>query len=88
MTNRERVLAVLNRQPVDRLPWMARLGIWYDAHRRRGTLPAEFADLSRAEVEQVLGIDESARDVVCYRREFRDVEIRKRTEGNDNAQAM
>jgi len=83
MNHRERVLAVLNRQPTDRLPWMARLGIWHEAHRRRGTLPPEFAGLSRAEVEQALGIDESARDVGCYRRELRDVEVRKEQAGHD-----
>jgi hypothetical protein len=83
MTNRERVLAVLNREPPDRIPWMARLGIWYDACKRRGTLPAEYAGLSRAEVERSLGIDESARDVVCYRRELRDVEVRTTRAGDD-----
>jgi hypothetical protein len=55
MTHRRRVLAVLALRPADRRPWMARLGIWYDAHQRRGTLPREFAGMSRAEVEQGAG---------------------------------
>jgi len=83
MTNRERVLAVLNREPMDRIPWMARLGIWYEAHRRCGTLPPAYRGMTRAEVERDLGIDESARDTACYRRELGGVEVRRTQEGGD-----
>ena len=31
MTNRERILAVLGRKSPDRVPWIARLDLWYHA---------------------------------------------------------
>jgi hypothetical protein len=74
---------VLNRQPVDRLPWMARLGIWHSARKRTGTLPPEFEDMTCAEVEHELGIDASARDVGCYRREWRNVDVRTTRQEHD-----
>jgi len=80
MTNRERVLNTLNRRPVDRFPWMARLSIWYSHHKKQGTLPEEFEEMTLREAEEHLGIDESARDVCCYRKEWQDVEIRKTEE--------
>lgn len=56
MTHRERILAALRRQPVDRLPWVPRLDLWYKAHRYCGTLPPEWADASLMDVVGELGV--------------------------------
>lgn len=42
MNERERVLAVLRRQRPDRIPWVARLELWYNARLATGTMPERF----------------------------------------------
>jgi len=42
MTFRQRLLAALNGEPTDVLPWFADLTYWYHARRAEGTLPAEY----------------------------------------------
>ncbi len=56
MTHRERILAALWRQPVDRLPWVPRLDLWYKANRYCGTLPAEWAGASLLDITRDLGV--------------------------------
>ncbi len=81
MTNRERLLAVLEGRTPDRIPWIPRLKLWYEAHRRAGTLPAEYGDWSLREVEQDVFGGTAARDGVIFRSEMRGVEVRERAEG-------
>ena len=45
MTDRERILAVLDGKPPDRIPWVPRLQLWYNARVAEGKLPRA---LSRA----------------------------------------
>ena len=56
MTHRERILAALRGRPVDRLPWVPRLDLWYNAHRYRGTLPPRWAGASLPEIAADLGV--------------------------------
>ena len=42
MTPKERILAALNGQPTDTLPFIPRLDIWYNANAGNGTLPAPY----------------------------------------------
>jgi len=81
MTNRERILAILDGRPPDRVPWIPRLAIWYEANRRGGTLPAEYRDLSLREVERDVFGGTAARDGIIYRSELRGVEVRRRDDG-------
>lgn len=39
MNNRERMMAVFNRQKADKLVWQPRLHYWYEVNKARGTLP-------------------------------------------------
>jgi hypothetical protein len=55
MNNRERQLAILDHQPPDRIPWVPRLELWYEAHRLQGTLPARFAGMTLRQVETAIG---------------------------------
>ena len=57
MTHRERILRALRGEAVDRLPWVPRLDLWYNAHKRAGTLPAPFA----AEPQELALLDRIAR---------------------------
>jgi len=56
MTPRERILAALRAEPVDQLPWVPRLDLWYNANRYCGTLPREWADASLAQIIADLGV--------------------------------
>ena len=82
MTNRERILAIMEGKAPDRIPWIPRLAIWYEANRRAGTLPEQYRDLSLREVERDVFGGTAARDGLIYRTEIRDVEIRRRQLGD------
>ncbi|MCR4412529.1 MAG: hypothetical protein NUV77_08920 [Thermoguttaceae bacterium] len=81
MTNRERILAILEGKAPDQIPWIPRLAIWYEANRRAGTLPKEYQGLTLRQVEQAVFGGTAARDGFIYRVELRGVEVRRRQEG-------
>ena len=83
MTNRERLLAIMARQSPDAIPWIPRMEIWYEAHRRRGSLPARYEGWSLRQIERDLSMGTPARDGQVYRPELRDVEVERRQEGDD-----
>ena len=76
MTNRERILAILEGRLPDRIPWIPRLQIWHEANKRQGTLPEEYRGLSFREVEREVFGGTAARDGCIWRSEIRNVEIR------------
>ena len=55
MTHKEHMLAVLRGRPVDRIPWVPRLDLWYRANQRAGTLLARYANASLMEMVDDLG---------------------------------
>ena len=82
MTNRERLLAILDGRSPDRVPWIPRLQIWHTANSKQGSLPARFEGLSLREVEQALGMGTAARaGKVFTSRQTGDVEVSSRDEG-------
>jgi len=56
MTHRQRILAACHRQVPDRIPWVPRLDLWYNAHSTAGTLPPEFRGLSLRQITDALGV--------------------------------
>jgi hypothetical protein len=56
MTDRERMLAAMRGEAVDRIPWVPRLEFWYRARRRLGILPAGLRSLSLLEITERLGV--------------------------------
>lgn len=38
MTNRERIQAIIEGKRPDKIPWIPRLQIWYNAHKSKGRL--------------------------------------------------
>ena len=76
MTNRERLLAIMEGRLPDRIPWIPRLQIWYEANKRGGTLPDAYRGMSLREVERAVFGGTAARDAIIYRIEIDDVEIR------------
>jgi hypothetical protein len=56
MTHRERILAACRGETPDRIPWVPRLDLWYNAHSAAGTLPPEFRGLSLRQITDALGV--------------------------------
>lgn len=56
MTHRERMLAAFRREPVDRIPWVPRLDLWFKSNRTRGTLPTEWRDATLRDIVRDLGV--------------------------------
>ncbi|MFB0508201.1 MAG: uroporphyrinogen decarboxylase family protein [Thermodesulfobacteriota bacterium] len=83
MTNRERLLAILEGRSPDRIPWIPRLGIWYNAHRRLGSLPDRFKGMTLREVERTLRLGTPARGARVFRTEYRNMDVIVRDEGRN-----
>ncbi len=56
MTNRERVLRVLNRQTPDRVPWFGDLDYWYSATRDKGQLADSYQGDGYFQLNHDLGV--------------------------------
>ena len=83
MTNRERLLAIMARRSPDRIPWIPRIKLWYEAHKRQGTLPEKYRGWSQRDIERALGMGRPAREGQIYRMELHDVEVRTQELGYD-----
>jgi len=75
MTNRERVLAIMEGRSPDRIPWIPRLLIWHRGHARKGTLPSRFKNMDLQQAEKSLGMGNPARDGKIYRTEYSNMEV-------------
>ena len=69
MNNKQRMLAVIKGEPVDRIPYAPRLDLWYRANQRAGTLPAKYKNASL--VEMVDDLDMGFHAVVPNFRDLR-----------------
>jgi hypothetical protein len=76
MTNRERVLAVLDGKGPDRIPWIARLPLWYNARTIEGNMPARFQGKSLLEVSRILRTGNPARDGRIFTIRYEGLEMR------------
>jgi len=81
VTNRERLLAIMEGRLPDRIPWIPRLQIWYEANHREGTLPQPYRAMSLREVERAVFGGTAARDGLIYRVELDGVEVRTHSIG-------
>jgi len=50
VNNRQRMLAVINGQDVDRIPYVPRLDLWYRANQRADTLPPKYKNASLIDI--------------------------------------
>jgi len=50
MTHKERMLAAIRGQRLDRLPWAPRLDLWYNANKRGGTLPPKYRNAALGDI--------------------------------------
>ena len=77
MTNRERILAVLDKKSPDRVPWIARLDLWYHARMAEGNMPARFRGMSLVEVGRALRTGNPARDGKIFNVRYEGLEVRQ-----------
>ena len=76
MTNRERILAVLDGKAPDRVPWIARLRLWYGARVAEGNLPERFRGMSEVEVGRELRCGNPARDGKVFKVRYEGMDVR------------
>lgn len=85
MNHRDRALAAMRGEPVDHIPFIARMDLWYEFHRNGGTLPPPYQKASLWDIKRDLGIGIfgfGVWDVSFYRLIHHDVEISKTTKGD------
>jgi uroporphyrinogen-III decarboxylase len=83
MTNRERLLAIMDGRSPDRIPWIPRMLLWWLYHRNHGTLPPEYAGLPLRDIERDLGMGTAARDGRVYTTNIKNVEVVTTFDGMD-----
>jgi hypothetical protein len=82
MTDRERMLAIMDGRHPDRIPWIPRLSIWHTALTRQEALPEHLRSLSLRGVEQSLGMGTPARNGhIVKETQGGDIEVTSRSEG-------
>jgi len=82
MDTRQRILAILNGDPPDCIPWVPRLEIWYAAAQRAGTLPQEWQGKNLREIEAALGLGTPARDGKVFNRVHENNQVVSRQSGS------
>ena len=55
LTYRDRILSALRHEPVDCLPWVPRLDLWYKSNLYRDTLPQAWRDAALLDIARELG---------------------------------
>ncbi len=83
MTNRERVLAIMDGKSPDQIPWIPRLELWWLANRNAGTLPEKYQDWRLRDIERDLGVGTPARNGVIFRTKLKGVQKAVQLDGLD-----
>ena len=81
MTNRERMIAIMEGRSPDRIPWIPRMLLWWLAHRNAGTLPDKYKGWRLRDIERDLGMGTPARNGRVYSTRIRNVDIVSRYDG-------
>jgi uroporphyrinogen-III decarboxylase len=78
MNHRDRALAAMRGEPIDHIPFIARMDLWYSYAQNSGSLPSPYEKASLWDVQRDLGIGIfgfGAWDMSFYRLVHRDVEV-------------
>jgi uroporphyrinogen-III decarboxylase len=85
MNHRDLALAAMRGQPVDHIPFIARMELWYEFHRNGGTLPPPYGNASLWDIQRDLGIGIfgfGAWSTSFYRLVHHDVEVARTVTGD------
>ena len=80
MNHHDRALAAMSGQPVDHIPFIARMDLWYSFHNNQGSLPHPYENASLWDIQRDLGIGIfgfGVWDVSFYRLVHQRVEVHK-----------
>ena len=75
MTHKQRILAAARGEQADKLPFGARIDVWYNYHSHHGTLPEKYRDWSMHQILRDLGAGTQLRLMRIWNIEYRDVEV-------------
>jgi len=82
MTNRERLLAVIEGRRPDRIPWIPRLQLWYNFHKNAGALPDKYRGWKLRDIERDLGMGTPARDARVFSVQTENIETEVHRSGS------
>ena len=80
MTHRQRAVAAIRGEAVDRIPFIARMDLWYNYNHNRGTLPEKYRNWSLWDIQRDLDIGIfgfGAWSVSFYKLVYHDLEVRR-----------
>lgn len=83
MTNRERIIAIIEGKKPDIIPWIPRLQFWYNFHKNSGTLPEKYKNWNLREIEKDMGMGTPARDARIFSSKMENVEIKTKKVGDE-----
>lgn len=78
MNHRDSALAAMRGEHVDRIPFIARMDLWYSFNRNLNTLPSPYETATLWDIQRDLGIGIfgfGAWDISFFKLQFRDVEV-------------
>jgi uroporphyrinogen-III decarboxylase len=75
ITHKQRIMAAIKKQPVDKLPSGVRIDQWYNYHSTRDTLPDKYKGRSMLDINRDLGVGTQLRLLTIWNEEFRGMEI-------------
>ena len=82
MTHRERILSVIRGKEVDHIPWVPRIDLWYNHHRKNRTLPPGYQGMGIWDILRQLGTALYDREGQVYRETMHNVVVRVRYQNN------
>ena len=83
MTNKQRLLAVLNGEKPDRVPFIPRIKLWYKFHNRNDSLPDRYQGCSIRDIEDDIKVGTPAREGKIFDVRFSgNVKIQKKKKGS------
>lgn len=77
MKNRERVMSIIRGEKPDKIPFIARMDIWYSFHKNHGSLPEEYFNWDLCDIERDLRVGNPARTKSLFRTKLMKVEVRE-----------
>lgn len=75
MTHKQRILAAARKQPVDKLPFGARIDLWYNYHSSHGTLPEKYRGRDMPYILRELGAGMKMHHSHIWKQEYRNIEV-------------
>ena len=88
MTNRERILTLLNHQTPDRVPWFGDLDYWYTAAKISGQLPTKYLGDGYFQLNRDLGVGFYLQGYFPFTQHNDNVSISEKTMDNQQVRTM